>query len=118
MTSAALAREHKVFIERRLQRSSVGKAQNRVGLRYGVGHADTRLRLAGNRQTVVKVSTDADVEEPFLERDLVLNIERQLLHIGVPVEGEQASAAGQIVRQQRRVESASGVRIIGRESRV
>ena len=69
---ASLTRQHEVFVERRFQRSRIRKAKNSVGLRDGVGDADARLRLTRNRQTVVKIAADTDVEEPVLERDLVL----------------------------------------------
>ena len=85
VVAAALARQHKVFIERRLHSSCIGKTQNRIGPQYGVSHADTWLSLTGNRQRVVNIPAHPDVEEPVLEGDLVLNIEGQFLHIGVTV---------------------------------
>ena len=80
---ASLAGKHQVLVKRRFQGAGIGNAQYRAGSLEVIGHADARLRLASNRQTVVEVSAHADIEEPVTRLDLVLNIERQLLHIGV-----------------------------------
>ena len=84
----------------------VGEPQHRPGLLDVVGDADPRLSLPLNRQTVVEVAANADVEEPVPDRDLVLCVERKLLHIRLAMPGVDTAPARQIIRQQNGIEAA------------
>ena len=48
---------------------------------YPTAHA--RLRLVGVGETVVNVPAHAQVEEPVAGLDLVFDVQRQFLHVGV-----------------------------------
>ena len=81
--AAALAGEHEVLVEGGLEGAGVGDAQDGAGLLDGVGDADAGLGLAGDGEAVVEVAADAEVEEPVAGLDLVLDVEGELLDVGV-----------------------------------
>ena len=99
---AAAAGQHQVLVERRLQRSRIRRPQHRVGLLDAVRTAQPRFRLARVRQSVVHVAANPHVEQPVTGRDLVLKVERQLLHVRVAQKVVVVPAARQIVGIQRR----------------
>ena len=63
----------------------VGDTKNRVASLDVVGNSETRLRLLRCGKTVIKVASNAEVKRPVSFRNRVLNVERELLHIRVPV---------------------------------
>ena len=48
-----------------------------------VSDAHTGLRLPGNREPVVQIAANTDIEEPVTSLDLILDIQGQFLYIGV-----------------------------------
>ncbi len=58
---------------------------------------NTWLRLAGDRETVVQITTDTDIEEPVSRLDLVLDVQGQFLYIGVTEITVKAAATRQVV---------------------
>ena len=80
---AALARQHQVLVERCLQSPRIGDAQHCVRLLDVVGDAHARLGLTGHREAVIQIPAHAQIEEPVPGLDLVLNVQRQFLHVGM-----------------------------------
>ena len=105
---AAVAGDHQVFIERRLQRARIGGAQDGFGRLDVIGNAHARLRLFGDGEAIVDIAANAEVEVPVTGLDLVFNVEGEFLYVGVTEERVIYSAAGQIVRQQERIKGAPG----------
>src|ERR1019366_6484347 len=75
-----------------LQGSCVGNAQHRVRRFNVVSGAETRLRLPVSGECVVEIAAQARTERPVSRRDRILEVEREFLHVRVPVEGEQTSS--------------------------
>src|SRR6202012_3834845 len=50
-----------------------------------------RLRLAGRRQASVQITAYSQVERPIALGDRILQVQRKLLYVGVPVKREQAA---------------------------
>src|ERR1019366_4082342 len=78
-------------IKRSLQGARIGNSKNRVRLPDIVGNAQARLRLRGGGEPVVKVAPDTQIERPVALRNGVLNIHRQLFHVGMSKEGIQGT---------------------------
>src|SRR5271169_3030133 len=105
------AGKHQVLVERRFQGSRIGSAQNRVGLLDVVGNTEARLGLRGMREAFIDIPADTKVERPILPGDGILNVHRELFHIGMTrkkklsaiclpnvaaVAGRQRSGSGQV----------------------
>src|SRR6202041_1294138 len=59
---ATLAREHEIFVERRLQGPGIRDAQHSVGGLHAVGNTQARLRLSGAGQAVVQVAAYSQIK--------------------------------------------------------
>ena len=97
------------------KRARVRNPQHGAGRLEAVSDAHTWLRLAGNRETVVQIAADTDIEEPVPGLDLILNIQSQFLYIGVTEIAVKAASTCQVVRRENRIVGAGRVhcRIIG-----
>ena len=80
-----------------------------MGLWCGVGSADPRLGLAGDREAVVQVTADADVQQPATLGDLVLHIQGNLFDVSLAVPMIEASAASKVIGQKDRIEGRVGL---------
>ena len=56
--------------------------------------ANALFRLVRHSETVIKVAANSEVEVPIAFRDGVLDVERQLFYIGMPVEPVELSTSG------------------------
>ena len=83
---AAVAGEHQVLVEWRLQSARIGDAQHGAGRLDVVGDAHARLGLVGVGEAVVDIVAQAQVEEPVAGLDLVFDVEGQFLDVGVAEE--------------------------------
>src|SRR5579875_1612185 len=60
----AFAGEYQILIERSLERTRIGDAQNGAGARNRICHADARFGLTGVRKPVVDVTAESDIKKP------------------------------------------------------
>ena len=80
---AALTGKDEILVERSFQRARIGDAEDGIGALDVVSDTESRLGLASNGQAVVEIAANAEIEEPVSGLDLVLQIERELLDVGV-----------------------------------
>ena len=99
IVSATQTGDHKIFVEGRLEGSGVRDTKNCIGSLDAVRSAEPWFRLAGDREAVIEIATDANIEEPVPCLDLILGIQGQLFDIGMADEVVLPTAASQIVRQ-------------------
>ena len=82
------AREQQVLIKRRFERSRISRAQHRSRFFNVIRQAHSRRSAGRLRQPVIRVASQADVQQKAAQRDLVLNIGRILVNVmaGLKVE--------------------------------
>ena len=101
---AHTARQEKVLVVRRLERTPVRCAQHGAAPRHSEGSADARLNERGRGQTIVVIEPNADLEVCSTSLDVVLNIRGLLLDRRCLREAERRTPPRQIKGQQIRVE--------------
>src|SRR5258708_26608974 len=100
--------QYQVLIERGLQDARVRKAQNRIGLLHIVCDTDAGLRLPIMGDSAIDVGAQSHIEGPIALRDGVLQIERKLLHVRMPVEWEEGPSLREIIGKQERARGSQG----------
>ena len=94
------AGQDQVLVIGGLERARVSAAQNRAGGLHEVRKPQARLGGRGRRKTVVAVDAQPRRQGQPSQSDGVLDVERELIDVGVPGETERRSAARQVVRKQ------------------
>ncbi len=91
--AASGAGNHQVLVKWCLHDSSVGNAQDGIGLLDVVSDSCARFRLTGDGKPVVKISANSEIEGPIAHGNRIHNVKRELLDVGVSIECEKSAAA-------------------------
>src|ERR1700720_1577718 len=90
--AASRAGEYQVLVEWSFHYTCVRDTQNCVAWFDVVGNTHARLGFLVGTQTVIEITAEAKVERPVSFGDRILQVQGELLNIGVPVEREQTSS--------------------------
>src|SRR5260370_23086028 len=93
---AAFICEDQILVEWSLQYSRVRNAKYRIARLDVVGDPEARLGFPMGYKAIVKIATQANVENPVSFGNDILSEKRQLFHVGVTLKCEQGPALGQV----------------------
>ena len=107
--AASRAGEHQIFVERSFHYTCVGDTQNRVARFDVVCNTDARLGFPVGAQTVIEIAAQAKVERPVSFADRILQVQGELLYIGMPMKREDSTFSREVEGSQRCARSRNGV---------